>query len=151
MTQSAKKAEIEIRPAEEGDIAALARLAGQLGYPSTPEEVRERFSKIRMAADHATFVAVAHGDEVIGWIQLCEARSIESEARADITGLVVDAEFRSGGAGRRLVERGEEWARQRGLALVGVRSNVVRERTHVFYERLGYTVAKTQKVFRKSL
>jgi ribosomal protein S18 acetylase RimI-like enzyme len=151
MTGTAKKMAIEIRSAEERDIAALARLAGQLGYPSTAEEVRERFSKTVTAADHATFVAVAPGDTVIGWIQLCEARSIESDARADITGLVVDAEFRSGGAGRRLVERGEEWARQRGLALVGVRSNVVRERTHVFYERLGYSVTKTQKVFRKRL
>jgi len=151
MTHSAKKVAIEIRPAEARDIAALARLAGQLGYPSAPEEVRERFSKIQTADDHATFVALAPGDAVIGWIQLCEARSIESDARAEITGLVVDAEFRSGGAGRSLVERGEEWARQRGLAQIGVRSNVVRGRTHVFYERLGYTATKTQKVFRKRL
>ena len=151
MTHPAKTMAIEIRLAEEHDIAALARLAGQLGYPSTSEEVRERFSKIVATADHATFVAVAPGDMVIGWIQLCEARSIESDARADITGLVVDAEFRSGGAGRRLVERGEEWGRQRGLSLIGVRSNVIRERTHVFYERLGYTATKTQKVFRKKI
>jgi GNAT superfamily N-acetyltransferase len=151
MTQTAKRVEIEIRPAEEGDIAALARLAGQLGYPSTPEEMRDRFSKIAVAPDHATFVAVAPGEAVIGWIQLSEARSIESEPRADITGLVVDAEFRSGGAGRRLVERGEEWAKLRGLAQIGVRSNVIRERTHVFYERLGYIATKTQRVFRKKI
>jgi hypothetical protein len=50
-----------------------------------------------------------------------------------------------------LVERGEAWARQRGLAAIGVRSNIIRERAHIFYERLGYTVTKTQKVFRKTL
>jgi GNAT superfamily N-acetyltransferase len=50
-----------------------------------------------------------------------------------------------------LVERGEQWARERGLAVIGVRSNVIRERAHVFYVRLGYTVTKSQKVFRKTL
>jgi len=88
---------------------------------------------------------VNNGDAVIGWIHLSEARSIESEPRAEITGLVVDAHLRGAGAGRLLVKRGEDWALQRGLGYIGVRSNVIRERTHVFYERLGYSVTKTQK------
>jgi GNAT superfamily N-acetyltransferase len=53
--------------------------------------------------------------------------------------------------GRRLVERGEAWAREKGLNTIGVHSNVVRERAHSFYLRLGYAVTKSQKVFRKSL
>jgi len=32
-----------------------------------------------------------------------------------------------------------------------VRSNIVRERAHDFYLRLGYTITKSQKVFRKKL
>ena len=39
----------------------------------------------------------------------------------------------------------------RGLPEVSVRSNVVREESHPFYERLGYTRAKTQHVYRKAL
>ncbi len=151
MAGAAKSRVVKIRPADDRDIAALARLAGELGYPSTPEQVRERFSKFKESPHQATFVAVADGGEVIGWVQLAEARSIESEPRADITGLVVDANYRGGGVGRQLVARGEEWAGQRGLAMIGVRSNIIRERTHVFYERLGYTVTKTQKAFRKAL
>ncbi len=151
MTGPANIPAIEIRPAEERDIPALTRLAGELGYPSTTEQVRERFSWIQADRTQATFVAAIDGDTVIGWISLSEAHSLESEARAEITGLIVDSKFRSGGTGRQLVERGEAWARQRGLAVVGVRSNVTRERTHSFYERLGYAVTKTQKVFRKPL
>ena len=151
MTDPAKALAVEIRPAEERDIAALARLAGELGYPSTPEQVRERLSHMKGAADHATFVAVADDGTVIGWIHLSEARSLETEPRAEITGLVVDSNFRSAGVGRMLVERGEDWARHRGLAVIGVRSNIIRERTHAFYERLGYFTTKTQKVFRKTL
>jgi ribosomal protein S18 acetylase RimI-like enzyme len=151
MTTPAISPAIEVRSAEERDISALARLAGELGYPSTPEQIRERLAKIMAAPHQATFVAVINGDTVIGWIHLSEARSLDTEPRAEITGLVVDSNFRSGGAGRLLVERGEEWTRQRGLAAIGVRSNIIRERAHSFYERLGYAVTKTQKVFRKSI
>jgi GNAT superfamily N-acetyltransferase len=142
---------IKVRPAEERDITVLASLAGELGYPSTPEQVRERFANIKAAPHQATFVAVTSGDTVIGWIQLSEARSLESEPRAEITGLVVNSNFRGGGAGSLLVEGGEDWARGRGLGVIGVRSNIIRGRTHVFYERLGYAVTKTQKVFRKRI
>jgi GNAT superfamily N-acetyltransferase len=126
MITTANTPAIEIRPAEERDITDLARLAGEL-------------------------VAVASGNAVIGWIHLCEARSVESDPRAEITGLVVDSNFRGGGVGRLLVGRGEDWALDRGLEIIGVRSNIIRERTHIFYERLGYAVTKTQKVFRKTL
>lgn len=151
MTDPAKALTVKIRSAEERDIAALARLAGELGYPSTPVQIRERLTRIKEAAHHAVFVAVIDGDAVIGWINLSEAHTLETEPRAEITGLVVDSNFRSAGAGRLLVERGEEWARQRGLRVIGVRSNIIRERTHMFYERLGYAMTKTQKVFRKTL
>jgi len=142
---------IETRLAEERDVAALARLAGELGYPSTPEQIRERFADSEAAPHQATFVAVIDGNAVVGWIHLSEVRSLDAEPRAEITGLVVDSNHRSSGAGRLLVERGEDWARRRGLAVIGVRSNVIRERAHAFYERLGYAVMKTQKVFRKTL
>ena len=142
---------IEVRLAEEYDIAAIARLAGELGYPSTSEHVLQRFAAIAAIPHQAAFVAVTGGHAVIGWIHLSEARSLESEPRAEIGGLVVDSRFRNAGAGRLLVERGEEWARERGLAMIGVRCNVIRERTHTFYMRLGYIEKKTQKVFRKTL
>jgi len=151
MIDRANTQAIKTRPAEERDIAPLARLAGELGYPSTAEQVRERFAYSKAAPHQATFVAVIDGDAVIGWIHLSETHSLDTEPRAEITGLVVDSNHRSGGAGRLLVERGEEWARRRGLAVIGVRSNVIRERTRAFYERLGYTVTKTQRVFRKAL
>jgi ribosomal protein S18 acetylase RimI-like enzyme len=151
MTNPESATAIQIRSAEERDLADLARLAGELGYPSTLEEARKRFAGINAEGHQATFVAVNNEDAVIGWIHLSEARSIETEPRAEITGLVIDAKCRSGGAGRLLVERGEDWALERRLTVIGVRSNTIRERTHKFYERLGYAVTKTQKVFRKTI
>ena len=142
---------IEVRPAAARDAAAIARLAGELGYPSTPEQMRDRLAAMENDPCHATFVAAIAGEEAIGWIHMSQIRSLTSGPRAEIINLVVDSRSRSAGTGRLLVEQGEEWARERGLAVIGVRSNVVRERAHAFYLRLGYTVTKSQKIFRKAL
>ncbi len=151
MTSASNAPEIIVRPAETSDVTAIARLAGELGYPSTTEQVRDRLAAIEGDPRHATYVAAVTGDEVIGWIHLSEVHSPASEPRAEITNLIVDSRFRSAGTGRLLAERGEKWARERGLAIIGVHSNVIRERAHAFYLRLGYTVTKSQKVFRKTL
>jgi GNAT superfamily N-acetyltransferase len=151
MSNTANAFKSEVRPAEPRDVTAIARLAGELGYPSTAEQVKDRLASMEGDRRHATFVAVIADDEVIGWIHLSEVHSLGSEPHAEITNLVVDSLFRGAGTGRLLVERGERWARERGLAVIGLRSNVVRERAHVFYARLGYTLTKSQKVFRKKL
>jgi ribosomal protein S18 acetylase RimI-like enzyme len=140
-----------VRAAGKDDVEAIARLAGELGYPSTPEQVRDGLDGVTADPQHALLVAVDRSGAVVGWIQLSEERSVVGDPRAEITGLVVDANFRSAGVGRALVERGEAWARSRGLGTIGLRSNVLRDRAHEFYLRLGYKVTKSQKVFRKSL
>jgi len=78
-------------------------------------------------------------------------RLIDSETRAEIHGLIVGEDQRSLGAGALLLEAAEKWARPRGCTAMNVRSNVMRERAHKFYERQGYEHYKTQKAFRKPL
>jgi GNAT superfamily N-acetyltransferase len=70
--------------------------------------------------------------------------------RAEVNGLIVAAGQRGAGAGAKLLEAAEEWARRHGCRGMNVRSNVIRERAHGFYERSGYEHYKTQKAFRKS-
>jgi GNAT superfamily N-acetyltransferase len=142
---------MEVRAAAKNDAEILAQLAGELGYPSTPEQVRERLAGVESDPRRATFVAETRSGKIIGWIELVEIRSLAHDPRAEITGLVVDAVHRGAGVGRLLVERGEAWARERGLSAIGVRCNVVRDRAHAFYHGLGYAVAKSQKLFRKAL
>ncbi|HEY4595273.1 MAG TPA: GNAT family N-acetyltransferase, partial [Thermoanaerobaculia bacterium] len=62
-------------------------------------------------------------------------------------GLVVDESRRGGGIGAALVEAAAEWAAGHGFRTLRVRSNAVRERTHAFYERLGFARTKSQIVF----
>jgi GNAT superfamily N-acetyltransferase len=45
----------------------------------------------------------------------------------------------------------ERWARGVGCGMVTVRSNLIREGAHAFYQRLGFEVIKTQRVLRKPI
>ncbi len=147
----AKKNKLKIRRAKNADAPRLAELAGQLGYPTTFAQLRERFRRIQPASQHAVFVAESANDGVIGWLHVSRQPLLEEELRAEVNGLVVADGQRSLGAGARLLATAEDWARKHGCKGMSVRSNVIRERAHKFYERNGYEHYKTQKSFRKPL
>jgi GNAT superfamily N-acetyltransferase len=96
-------------------------------------------------------VAELEAGEIAGWIAVFVYRTVEADARAEVSGLVVDERFRSQRVGEHLLARTEEWARENGCRFIGLRSNVIRDRAHAFYERHGYAHVKTQKAFRKQL
>lgn len=142
--------ELLIRRAKIGDAPRVAELSGTLGYPAEAEAMAQRLAAILAQETHAVFVAETAG-EVVGWIHGAEQQMLEFDVRCEILGLVVGADQRGRGLGKRLVEAVEEWARTRGLSDVSVRSNVIRPESHPFYERLGYVRVKTQHAYRKSL
>ena len=145
------KNEMTIRRAMSGDAPRIAELAGQLGYPATAAQMRERLREIKPASQHAVFIAESAKDGIIGWVHVSRQPLLEVEIRAEVNGLVVAENKRSLGAGARLLAAAEEWARKQGCKGMSVRSNVIRERAHKFYERNGYEHYKTQKSFRKPL
>ena len=132
------------------DTAALASLAGELGYPTDAAEMSTRLAALSESRNDAIFVAVL-GLTPVAWIHVALVTLLEAPLHAEIRGLIVTASLRSFGLGAQLVASAEEWARSRGVTRIRVRSNVVRERTHAFYERLGYTTTKAQKVFDKQI
>lgn len=143
--------EIEIRSIKRIDEGAIAKLAGQLGYPSSVHEIRERLAQILEDENQAVFVAESPEMEVVGWVHVFEAHRLVVEPFAEIGGLVVIEEQRASGVGRVLLETAETWALERGLRGMRVRSNIIREGAQWFYEHLDYTNVKTQKVFLKEL
>jgi GNAT superfamily N-acetyltransferase len=126
-------------------------LAGDLGYPATGRELKDRLSRLQPARDNAVFVAENGEGEVVGWLHASVSRLLEVPLRAEVNGLVVGEGQRSKGAGARLLHAAEDWARKKKCLSMSVRSNVIRERAHAFYERNGYEHYKTQKAFRKPL
>ena len=142
---------LRIRRARAADAPRIAVLSGQLGYPATAVQMRKRLLGIKPASQHAVFVADSAIDGVIGWLHVSRQPLLEVEIRAEVNGLVVAEGQRSLGAGARLLAAAEDWARKHGCKGMSVRSNVIRERAHKFYERNGYEHYKTQKSFRKTL
>ena len=142
---------VTIRPAAPADAGTIAELACQLGYPSTEAQVALRLEALRGSPDSSVLVAEAETGPLLGWIHVSVNRLVESDPDAEIRGLVVQEAARSAGIGRRLVEAAESWARGRGFDRISVRSNVIRDGAHQFYERLGYERKKTQHKFRKPL
>lgn len=136
---------MQIRRARPEDREALARLATQLGYPSSPEQMAERLARVAGDPLHVVFVADA-GDGPVGFAHVLETRTIESPAHAEIAGLVVAEGARGRRIGQQLVAAAVEWAGGRALPELRVRSNVMRLDAHRFYEREGFRLAKTQKV-----
>lgn len=148
---SSKGVAVTVRRAKEDDAARIAELCGQLGYPASTREIRERLRRLHPWSRHAVLVAVSCQRNVIGWLHVSLTPLLEVKLRAEVNGLVVDEHARSCGAGARLLQAAEDWARQRNCRGMSVRSNVIRDRAHSFYLRNGYEYYKTQKAFRKIL
>jgi len=151
MTKKTEKQGVKVRRARTSDAPQLAELSGQLGYPTTPREIIKRMRRLKPVAQNALFVADSRGAGVVGWAHVSVTHLMEVGTRAELNGLIVSEGQRSLGAGARLLEAAEDWARRHGCPSMSVRSNVIRERAHKFYERQGYEHYKTQKAFRKAL
>jgi GNAT superfamily N-acetyltransferase len=130
---------IHVRPAAGADAAAIAALMGELGYGSTPEQVRARLARVAGDDGYAAFVAEADG-EVLGFLGLHRGWVYEHDRPfARLTALVVAERARRRGVGARLVELADGWARERGAFVLMLTTNVRREEAHRFYEALGFS------------
>ena len=140
----------EIRRAQIGDAAEMARLAGELGYPMSSAEMKRRLENL-LPNPHHHIAVVASGERLLGWMHVERRFSLEGGARAELMGLVVDSTARRRGFGRELLKVAENWTLAQELSSLTVRSNAAREQSHPFYESLGYSRSKTQHVYTKAV
>jgi len=142
--------QIKVRSASSKDATRIAVLSTQLGYPASAVQMRKRIIKSVADRNQALFVAEMSG-KVIGWLQVSIQVLIMHDNEAEVGGFVVDGHARRSGVGRLLMERAEQWSRERGCHSVYLRTNIIREDAHAFYEKLGYKIIKTQYAFRKQI
>ncbi|MFC4023667.1 GNAT family N-acetyltransferase [Oceanobacillus longus] len=102
-----------IRKAEENDVPHLARLMGELGYPTTIEEMEARFSNINASPFYHTFVAEVNGI-VAGMIGMIWSHHYEkNDDYVRIVAFVVDSNYRKQGVGKKLLLETEVWAKEK--------------------------------------
>lgn len=140
---------MRIRIAELRDAPEIARLSGELGYSAEVEVIARRLETLLRSASDKVLVAESSDGTVQGWVHGFLSQLIESNYRVEIGGLVVEANARRQGIGRRLIAEIETWAKERGAMELSVRCRDGRVDAHRFYENLGYRFAKAQRVFRK--
>lgn len=143
---------LRVRRASVADAAQIARLGAQFAPAVGVPQLSACIAVLQVLPEYYLAVAEQSADRLLGWIQV-ERRMIVAEAseRAEIMGLVVDATARRRGIGTLLVSAAQQWALEARLPQILVRSNVVREASHAFYARLGFSRVKTQHVYVKSL
>ena len=70
---------VTIRPARAADVAELAALATQLGYPSTATEVAARLPRLLDDPDQLVAVAVDADDHAIASVHVVVRRLLEAD------------------------------------------------------------------------
>ncbi|WP_427983723.1 GNAT family N-acetyltransferase [Agarivorans sp.] len=128
----------------------IAQLTGQLGYLVNTDETKQCLTELEQSERHCVFVALSQ-QSVLGWLVVEHRLSLEAGHRGEITGLVVDANHRRSGIAQSLVAAAEQWAKQRCLARIEVKSNAARAESHVFYPSVGYQLEKTSHSYAKNL
>ena len=142
--------EIIVREAVPDDSGSIAGLSGQLGYQATGENMRKRLSGLLNNSNDCVFVAAADG-HIIGWIHGFYSLTVESDPLVEIAGLVIDKDQHRKGIGKMLVNKVIAWTQTKEVSKIRVRSRTMRKEAHLFYQGIGFTEVKEQKVFDKPL
>lgn len=143
--------QVEFRRATLEDLPAIVELLAddQFGKGRNPhfELAREAYETAfhdmqRSSGDNGFIVAVS-SDGIVGCYQLTFIRGLSHKGalRAQIESVRVASSLRGGGLGSRMMRDAIERARARSAFQVQLTTDVRREHTRRFYERLGFSAS----------
>jgi GNAT superfamily N-acetyltransferase len=141
---------LSIRKIAAQDVDRARELIRQLGYDLDPDEFSRRLSAVASADQHALLVAELE-HEVVGLMHLYARPALDKPVEAIVQALVVDSRHRSKRIGQALMQAAESWAQDRHLSSVALTSQIKRTDAHRFYQSLGYEIAATSHLLRKSI
>lgn len=124
------------------DIEALTGLMGDLGYPSSIDQMKQRMEAIQSNTDYFTFVACVE-DQVVGMIGVRLVHYYEADGvAAQISALVARHDYQGKGIGKQLIAYVEKWALEQGCSSLYLTSGLKPERmqAHEFYKKLGFQI-----------
>ena len=142
--------EITVRPAQKEDCSEITHLTNQLGYPSTLEKICEIMDLVLAHNDHQVFIAEKE-NTIVGYIHLIQSMRIGSNPFVEIAAFIIDESLRSIGVGSSLIRESERWTSGLGIKDIRIRSNIIRQEAHNFFQKRGFQNIKTQEVFLKHM
>ncbi len=129
--------EITVRPAQKEDCSEITHLTNQLGYPSTLEKICEIMDLVLAHNDHQVFIA-ENENTIVGYIHLIQSMRIDSNPFVEIAAFIIDESSRSIGVGSSLIRESERWTSGLGIKDIRIRSNIIRQEAHNFFQKRGY-------------
>jgi aminoglycoside 6'-N-acetyltransferase I len=144
---------MEIRKATRQDSVEWIALRTQLWPRANPDELADDADKILEDANWSVFLAEYQG-EAVGFIECSirdKAPACETDRIGYIEGWYVASAFRKTGVGRRLVEKGEQWARDMGCTEMASDTTSNYPVSPAAHNALGYQEVKSKFYYRKSL
>ena len=132
--------DIRIRPAERGDVAAIAAMFAQDTLGGHGDSAEPADLPDYLAAFDRLFVAVL-GGEVVGTFQTTLITSLTGKGSSSLTIEAVHTrtDMRGHGIGQAMISHAIEQGRAQGARLVQLTSNAARVDAHRFYARLGFS------------
>jgi len=139
----------QLKIINETEAQQIQLLSNQLGYANNFDLLLKRLKQIIHLEDHAIFISKIDGD-IVGWLHCSVCLRVESPLFVEVTGLVVDEKVRGKQIGKQLIAVSKEWTKNHKIQIIRIRCNVTRKASHKFYEALGFSSNKEQKVFELS-
>jgi GNAT superfamily N-acetyltransferase len=134
-----------IRPAVEDDAEAVARLLGELEYPTEPDAARERLGRLLARDDTGVFLVEIDGDPAALAAYHVTQLLHREQPSCRLTALVTSSRFRRHGAARLLVDEVESHARRHGCFRLEVTGAWLPE-ARAFYESSGFAERRRRLV-----
>lgn len=134
-----------IRPMTREDIQVVQKLAIELGYPDSVEVLQERLQELLVLPHHRLLVLDDLGPK--GWIHLEKTFSLIAPVRVQIKALVVSEKERGKGFGKSLLKEAMAWGKDSGVSTIYLSANIIRDKSHTFYLKNGFSKKKTSHFF----
>ncbi|OUS28198.1 hypothetical protein A9Q99_11700 [Gammaproteobacteria bacterium 45_16_T64] len=131
---------------EDKDSGAIVELVCQLGYEHSTESIRDNVKALRENGSDVFVVEI--GGDLCGCISAIIDIRLAEGIKGEIVSLVVSESVRGQGLGKGLVVHAEKWL-SNYVKEIRVRANALRVEAHQFYQELGYTETKQQRVLIK--
>lgn len=142
--------DIQIRPAEKGDLAPIIRMLADDPLGSQREDFKiplpdcyiQAFQTILSDPFQELMVAIK-ADEVIGTFQLSfiQYLTYQGGIRAQIEAVRVRRDHRSSGIGEYMFRRAIDRAKEKGAHLLQLTTDKKRPEARKFYEKLGFVAS----------
>ena len=141
--------DIQFRNIKKQDIETIVQMSAQFGYEIRYGNFTERINELIKNSSHAIIVATNAENKAVGWIQLEMSSFIFSDKTCIILAVFVDKNFRGNQIGKKLIEKAEIWAKEKGCMSFKICSDLTRIDLQAFYKHMGFELVKSEQVFFK--